>query len=483
MNSNDRIIKPELVSDARTGLISRIITDGDWNWVRPDSERHNDESQKIDPGNPANYYESTLAPWMSFPPLESDTQCELVVIGGGLLGASTALHLAESGVETILLEKNAIGSGASGRNGGQLTPGLARWEAESMLENLSYQEARRLWKFTSTEAMSLIDNIAAKYSLDLDRKHGHLTAAVHPGHMSALVKAADARHSLGDHQVTVLSNYELREHIRSEIYHGGIHDDCGGQIHSLALNRGLIYGFLKNGGTVHEHSEVIRIEETPAGTRVHTPSGIVTATRGVIIAVHDDTHSLLSQDAATTLPFYTYVGVTRPVGGGNRSLLPTGTAVYDTQLQIDYYRPVRDQRLLFGGQGTGMRWDNNRTVDYLTSRLRTVFADREDLELDFAWSGTTDLTLNGATDCRKSGSREQIYSVHGWSGHGVAQTVRIGKAITDDITGASDDFAMLAAIKHTPLFMGRQLAPVAIPLAKTLLGISTRLAPGKMISF
>ena len=169
MKSNDRIIKPELVSDARTGLISRIITDGDWNWVRPDSERHNDESQKIDPGNPANYYESTLAPWMSFPPLESDTQCELVVIGGGLLGASTALHLAESGVETILLEKNAIGSGASGRNGGQLTPGLARWEAESMLENLSYQEARRLWKFTSAEAMSLIDDIAAKYSLDLDR--------------------------------------------------------------------------------------------------------------------------------------------------------------------------------------------------------------------------------------------------------------------------------------------------------------------------
>ncbi|MGD3933173.1 hypothetical protein QT576_22580, partial [Xanthomonas citri pv. citri] len=106
--------------------------------------------------------------------------------------------------------------------------------------------------------------------------------------------------------------------------------------------------------------------------------------------------------------------------------------------------------------------------------------ERDDIELDFAWSGTTDLTLNGATDCRRNGN---IYSVHGWSGHGIAQTVRIGKAIKDDILRANKDFAMLTTIKHTPLMIGRALAPVAIPLAKTLLGITTKIAPGKMISF
>lgn len=478
MDMTKNLIKPALVNDARTSLVSEIITDGDWNWVRPQNDR-----LKFDPGIPANYYESTLAPWMSFPEMDTDKQCELVVIGGGLLGASTALHLAEAGIDTVLLEKNTIGSGASGRNGGQLTPGLARWEAESMLEHLSTEEARRLWRFTSAEAMGLIDEIAGRYDLQLDRQYGHLTAAVHPGHMNALVQAADARKFLGDDQVTILGNYQLQEHINSDIYYGGVLDHCGGQIHSLALNRGLIYGFLLNGGCVHEHSEVIKIEETPAGTRVHTASGVITATRGVVIAVHDETHNLLNENSSTTLPFYTYVGVTSPVEGGHESLLPTGKPVYDTQLQIDYYRPVRNQRLLFGGQGTGMRWDDTRTVDYLTSRLRTVFAHRDDIQLDFAWSGTTDLTLNGATDCRKNGAQGQIYSVHGWSGHGIAQTVRIGKAITDDITGRNDDFMMLTSIKHTSLLLGRQLAPVAIPLAKTLLGISSKLAPGKMISF
>lgn len=478
MNRQMDLIKPELMRDAKFTRPSQTAINGDWNWVR-----QCDETENIDPGNPANYYESTLAPWMHFSPLGGEKVCEFVVIGGGLLGASTALHLAEAGIETVLLEKNAIGSGASGRNGGQLTPGLARWEAESMLDNLSTDEARRLWHFTSTEAMSLIDDIASRYHLDLDRQRGHITAAVHPGHMNALVQAADARRFLGDNHVAVLGGYELQEHIRSEAYYGGVLDDLGGQIHSLALNRGLIYGFVMNGGQVHEQSEVIRIEEFGGVTHVHTATGMITATKGVVIAVHDATHTLLNENNATTIPFYTYVGVTSPVAGGTRTLLPTGKPVYDTQLQIDYYRPVRNERLLFGGQGTGMRWDDTRTVDYLTSRLRAVFPEHEELQLDFAWSGTTDLTLNGATDCRKGGKNGKIYSVHGWSGHGIAQTVRIGKAIRDDIVKANSDFSMLTAIKHTPLMIGRKLAPVAIPLAKTLLGITAKLAPGKMISF
>ena len=45
-------------------------------------------------------------------------------IGGGFTGLSTALHLAEQGVETAVLEAREPGWGASGNNGGQLNPGL-----------------------------------------------------------------------------------------------------------------------------------------------------------------------------------------------------------------------------------------------------------------------------------------------------------------------------------------------------------------------
>lgn len=470
-------MNPQLLVDAEFAQPSQIGSGSDWNWVRQPELNYNEVA------DPSNYYESTLAPWVNFSSLASNKVCEVVVIGGGLLGSSTALHLSEASVDTILLEKKVIGSGASGRNGGQLTPGLARWEAESMVDNLSQDEARRLWHFTSTEAMSLIDNITDRYSLDVERQYGHITAAVHPGHMNALVRSADLRRFLGDESVKILGNYELKEHINSEIYYGGVLDDTGGQVHSLALNRGLIFGFVSNGGKVHEQSEVTKIEEVGGVTLVHTPGGTITATKGVVIAVHDATHTLLNEKSATTFPFYSYVGVTRPITGGSELLLPTGKPVYDTQLQIDYYRPVRNDRLLFGGQGTGFRWGDKRTIDYLTSRLRHVFPQHDDLMLDFAWSGTTDLTLNGATDSRRTGRNSNIYSVHGWSGHGIAQTVRIGKAICDDIKGDCRDFSMLSAIKHTPLMIGRKLSPVALTLAKTLLGLTSRLVPGKIISF
>ena len=104
MSGNKTLIKPQLISDAKITMMSQADPDADWNWVR-----NKEDTQISDPGNPANYYESTLAPWIDFPSLKKEEECELVVIGGGLLGASTALHLSEAGIDTILLEKNTIG--------------------------------------------------------------------------------------------------------------------------------------------------------------------------------------------------------------------------------------------------------------------------------------------------------------------------------------------------------------------------------------
>ncbi len=478
MRIKSEIKKPKLISDVKFNRSKLRHDNGDWSWIKNDHA-----TEYIDPNNPANYYESTMSEWHTFSPLDNEKECDVVVIGGGLLGASTALHLAESGIDTILLEKNRIGSAASGRNGGQITPGLGRWEAGTMIDNLAHDDARRLWQFSSVESISLIDEIAAKYGLELDRKNGHITAANHPGHLAALTQGADARKHLGDENVAIIGSYEIKNHINSDIYHGGVLDSLGGHVHSLALTRGLIYGFVKNGGTVHEKTEVISLEETEKGIVVKTTKGNILAKKSVVLAIHDSAFKLLPESNTTAMPFYTYVGTTNAIDGGIQSLLPTELAVYDTQIQIDYYRPARGQRLLFGGQGTGIRWNDEKTVEYLTSRLRTVFPERDDIALDLVWSGTTDFTLNGATDCRKFGRRHFIYSVHGWSGHGIAQTVRIGKAIRDDMLGLNDDFAMLTNISHRSVLMGRQLAPLAIPLAKSLLNLGSILTPGKMISF
>ncbi len=91
--------------------------------------------------------------------------------------------------------------------------------------------------------------------------------------------------------------------------------------------------------------------------------------------------------------------------------------------------------------------------------------------------------MNGAADSRKFGDKFPIYVVQGWSGHGVAQTVGIGKAIADEFCGTADDFNMLTSIQHQDTLFGRALAPVVIPMAKMAYGADALVNPGKMVSF
>lgn len=469
-----KVNKPKFIEDVEFKASQNFKSGKEWNWINP---KHGEFEV------PANYYESSLEAWHQFPTLDADLECDVVVIGGGLLGASTALHLAEQGVDTILLEKNRIGGAASGRNGGQLTPGLARWEAAEMIEHFSYEDAKKLWHFTSTEAMGLIDHIADRYELELQRKRGHITAAVHEGHLVGLTQGADARKFLAEDHTTIVGEHELKQHIASDNYRGGLLDSLGGHIHPLALNRGLIYAFCKNDGKVYEQTEVMSVAEREDGIYVTTNSGVIKARKSVVMGVHHASFKLLEKNNQTTIPFYTYVCTTAPLELDLKELLPTDAPVYDTQFQIDYYRGVSKNRLLFGGEGTGSCWNAEKTHQYLLGRIQHVFPQLKQLELDFVWSGTTDLTMNGAVDSRKFGHKYPIYAVQGWSGHGVAQTVRIGKAIADDFCGQADDFNMLTKIQHKSIVLGRTFAPVVIPMAKTAYGLGALMNPGKMVSF
>lgn len=471
--------KPDFLNDVNFKTSQATQSGKEWSWINP---KHHQADASIG-ANPANYYESSLDEWHHFDTLNSDLECDVVVIGAGLLGSSAALHFSEQGIDTIVLEKNTIGNAASGRNGGQLTPGLARWEAEEMASRLGYEDAKKLWHFTSTEAMQLIDDISEKYQLDFKRQHGHITAAVHEGHLVGLTQGADARKYLGEDHTRIVGKHELMDYIKSDNYCGGLIDTLGGQIHPLALNRGLIYGFCQNGGKVYEHSEVIAIEETADGIYVRTANACIKARKSVVLAVHHASFKLLPDNKQTTIPFYTYVSTTAPLDVDIKALLPFEHPVYDTQFQIDYYRPVTDNRLLFGGQGTGTCWSPEKTLNYLSHRINTVFPQLKHWEMDFVWSGATDLTVNGAVDSRKFGDRFPIYAVHGWSGHGVAQTVHIGKAIADDFVGHTEAFKMLSQINHQNIILGRALAPVVIPLAKSAYGLGALINPGKMVSF
>ncbi|UXM94519.1 FAD-binding oxidoreductase [Bartonella sp. HY329] len=459
-------------TDVRTAKLCK--SNSVWNWHK----NFHDSTT-----TPENYYETTLSQRQRFTKFHGAKECDVVVIGGGLLGLSTALHLSQKGVNVILLEKNNLGSGASGRNGGQLTPGLARWEAEDMLENFSNDEAKKLWRFASIESMNLVEELIEKYDLTTDYAKGHLTAAIHPNHAKSFRKSLKARKILGDDKASILDAKNIQQHIRSNIYHAGFLDKIGGQIHPLALLLGLAYGFIKNQGSIYENSNVTEIKNMGSSQLVVTDEGIIRAKKGVVIAAHHESKALATENNNKSASFFTYVGVTQVNSVNLNDLLPSNMPVYDTQFQIDYYRKVRDNRLLFGGLGTSQSWNPDKVNAYLENRIAHIFPELGATKLEFSWSGISDLTINGATDCTKSSDSAPIYMVQGWSGHGVAQSVRIGKAISDDILGDHTDFSMLRKIKHRTIPFRKLISPFLLPLAKSTAKIINWVAPGKMISF
>jgi len=125
--------------------------------------------------NQRSYYEATANRTDSFPRIDTDIRADLVIVGGGLAGLSTAIEMADRGYSVVVLEADHIGSGASGRNGGQALVGFASGQA-ALESQLGRQLARQAWDL-SVEAVALLEQRVRDYAIDCDWVRGALTVA------------------------------------------------------------------------------------------------------------------------------------------------------------------------------------------------------------------------------------------------------------------------------------------------------------------
>src|SRR5690348_6051908 len=229
----------------------------------------------------SSYYRATAAPYAPHAPLQGRAHARVAVIGGGFAGMNTALGLAEHGVrDVVLLEREQIGFGASGRNGGFVFAGYSLGE-QSLLDQLGESRARALFKLT-TEAVGRIRQRIADHAIACDLVDEGVIWANWFRDPAVL---RERQQLLAEHygvQWQWLPEAELRARIRSERYHDGLYERDALHLHPLNYAIGLAAAASGQGVRIHEESEVWRLQREGSRWLLSTPHGELLAEQVVL---------------------------------------------------------------------------------------------------------------------------------------------------------------------------------------------------------
>ena len=407
------------------------------------------------------WYEASARTNPTWPALDGDTRADVCVIGGGYTGLSSALHLAEHGFRTVLLEARRIGNGASGRNGGQLGSGHRR-DQFTLERELGAERARLLWSLAE-EAKALVRSRIERHGIDCDLKSGIAIAAHRPRHARALDREAQHLSTrYGYDQMDVLDRAALRAEVACEGFHGGLMDRGAGHLHPLDYARGLARAAADAGVDIREGTPVTGLasgapRKVQAGPHTVTADAVVLACNGYLDALDPGC-------GTRVMPINNFILATEPLGEARaRELIPNDVAVVDTRFVVNYFRLSADGRLLFGGGETASSRLPADPGPLVRRCMLRIFPQLADVGIDHVWGGTLAITRSRMPSIgRLEGG---LYYAQGYSGHGVALATLGGALVAEAIAGTQERFDVFARLPQPPFPGGKYLRWPTLALA------------------
>lgn len=383
------------------------------------------------------YYAATAHAWEPQAAFQGDAKYDVAVIGGGFTGLSAALACAEKGLKVALLEAKTIGFGASGRNGGQLIPGL-RWSMREIDAEFGRERAQAIFDLAYGAVARVRDRIA-KHGIACDLKAGHLEAAYKPAHFDAMRRDAEFLAQAFGWESAIVQSQDMGRHIDGGGYHGGVYDAQGGHFHPLNYALGLAMAAKRAGVAIFENSP-----SSPGDVNAET----------IIVATDTWTGDLDRALGRYTIPIMNYNVATAPLANAD-ALLPSDAAVADSRFVLNYFRLSADRRLIFGGGEKYVQTPPADIAAFVRRHIIEVFPGLADTPIDYAWGGPVGVTMNRLPHIGRKGN---VFFAHGFSGHGALVTTLAGELLAEAVTGTMERFDVFAKLPHQPFPGGRLIA-------------------------
>jgi len=356
---------------------------------------------------------------------EGNAEVDVVIIGAGFTGLSSAYHLQKLGKSTIVLEQETVGYGASGRNGGMVLPGY-KPTMQELAKKYGLAEAKQL-NDLSLLSVELVKGIIEEHEISCDfRKTGHIVAAYKAKHFEELQHESMFLNEKFDYHTTVLDRSQLHEEIDSAHYHGCLVDESSYSFHPLNYALGLAEAAKAAGAQIFEHSKALSIVYGGNGVKVATAKGVVRANE-IIVATDGYSGKIIDELNKGVLPISARIIATEQLPEELlNTVIPKDRMVFDTSNFLYYFRRTPDNRIVFGGGDIRPNLDD-RIYDRVYDAMVTSMPKLAGSKIDYRWGGFIGVTRDTFPIIGRS--KEGAYFATGYSGHGASLTTLFGKLL------------------------------------------------------
>lgn len=427
-------------------------------------------SNDIQGRHPDSWYAATANPLDEFAPLRGEARADVCVVGAGYTGLSAALHLAQAGLDVVLLDAHRVGFGASGRNGGQLGSGQ-RMDQDGLEALMGEAEAGKLWQLAE-DAKALVKGLIARHDIDCDLKPGVAHTACSAREVAGLHAYAEHLQTrYGYDRIETLDRDACRALCPSPAYAGGAVDWGAAHLHPLNFALGLGRAAVAAGVRIYENSHVHHIKRGPRAT-VQTDRGRVVADH-VLLACNGYLGNLDRRVAARVMPINNFIVATEPLSHQADRVLRRDIAVADSKFVVNYFRLSADGRLLFGGgESYGYRFPADIAA-VVRKPMTQIFPHLADVRIDYAWGGTLAISMRRMPFLTRLAPN--MLSASGYSGHGVGTATHAGQLMALAILGQADGFDTMARVPAPAFPGGAVLRTPLLALAMTWYAMRDRL--------
>jgi len=374
---------------------------------------------------------ASAPPPVPAPPLAGESRADVCIVGAGYTGLSAALRLAEGGASVAVLDAEAPGWGASGRNGGQVIPGL-KHDPDELLALFGPEDGGAMVQ-ASAAAADLVFALIGRYGIECEAVR---TGWLQPAHVPAALPLLRRRHAaLARHGFDVgwLEAGDVARLLGRERYHGGWIDRRGGSVQPLGYARGLARAALGLGVRLHGASRATALKRHGLAWHVSTPGGRVVAEQ-VLLATNGYTDGLWPGLKRTVVPVLSVQVASEPLSENlRRSFLPERQTVSDTHRLLWYYRTDAAGRAIMGGGGSAYAADLPRLAEGLRRRLRALLPEAAELRFRHAWGGRVALTPDHLPHLHELAPG--LMAGLGYNGRGVAMATMLGHVMAERALG------------------------------------------------